>query len=148
MTGKQINADAHSPMELDQATKLKAIRLWPSLLAAADRLLDANENAAAIIVASTACEVVVARAMIQASGLPAKRPLSYSLFGKKMRRQYKAATADDIKRTSFWKGYERLVEDRNDAVHAGHEVDGDSARQDVDAAKAFVEHVATHNRLT
>ncbi len=85
--------------------------------------------------------------MIKAKGHPAKKPLSYSLNGKRMRKKYRKATGDDIESQPFWPGYEQLVEDRNKAVHAGHEVDRDSAQKGIDAAKAFVQHVAQHNGL-
>src|SRR6266446_4997154 len=60
--------------------RLTVQRLWPTLLATADRLLDADEHGVAVVVAQTACEVVVEKALAKT---PHKRPLTYSRRGEK-----------------------------------------------------------------
>ncbi len=73
MPNYSMKAEAGSYVAMGQDVKLTHVRLWPSLLSAAERLLDAGEHAAAIIVAQTACEVVVEKAMVKAKGPLANR---------------------------------------------------------------------------
>jgi hypothetical protein len=121
-------------------------RLWPTLLTTSERLLGAGEHGVAVIVAATACEVVVETAMAKASAAD-NYLFTYALKKKEHHEKYNRLTGDNINNQPFWNGYLQLVEDRNKAVHAGDQLDRESVQADIDAARRFVEHVAQHNGL-
>src|SRR5437899_1164799 len=127
-----MKAEAGNFVALGGKAKLTAVRSWPSLLAAAGRLLADNENAAAVIVAHTACEVVTERAMVTKA--PAHDELfTYALSTPNKLSKYKQATGDNgIDGEPFWAGYLQLIENRNKAAHEGHEVDRDVVQENID----------------
>ncbi len=140
---------------------LTVIRHWTKLLDAAERLYNTGEYGVAVVVAQTACEVIVERAMTQAFAAkkvpeledPMLRYLSsYSLDGDRNRKFYNALTGDDMGHNpggtiGFWQGYRKLVEHRNLTVHSGHDLPQADARADLNAAKQFVAHIEQHNKL-
>jgi hypothetical protein len=132
------------------------------LLEAAQRYVDQSEPdyRVALIVAQTACEVVIQRAVAKAfaaKGLSAEQVesamsiCSWSLIEGKPRALYKAITGDDTitdkSKSPFWKPYQESVELRNLAVHRGQIISEAEAKTGLDAARALVDHVATHNGL-
>lgn len=137
--------------------QLVVARQWTILLETAERLFDAGEHGVAVIVATTACEVVAERAVTKAfttkkvpelEGPVTEFLASYSLKNDKTRDLYNVLTGDDMGKTmKFWEGYTKLVKQRNEVAHEGKRVDKADARRDIDSAKLFVEHVVKHNGL-
>lgn len=135
---------------------LTAIHLWETLQSTMERLFNADEYGVAVIVAQTACEVVIEQAMQKAfatknvpelEGPVTDYLVSYSISGERNRKLYTALTGDKIAEQSFWSDYQKLVKMRNDSVHSGAVCDKQATRTALVAAKAFVEHVVKHNRL-
>ena len=129
---------------------------WETLLATAQRLFDADEHDVAVVVAATACEVVAERAMAKAFWdkkvpeleMPVLDLLSTcALYRDDIRKFYNSLTKDNIGEQPFFTGYKKLVVHRNKTVHEGKSMSPSDARADLDSAKAFVEHVAKHNKF-
>lgn len=130
---------------------------WPRLLETACHLNRDGHCGPAVVVAQSACEVVVARAMSKAykdKGVPdLEEPVGNYLYMKaltneNMRKLYGALTDDtNINQQGFWSDYTTMVKLRHEVAHAGKHVGPNAARTAIDAAKAFVEHVAQHNKL-
>jgi cytochrome c biogenesis protein ResB len=132
------------------------VRLYTHLLDSAERLFNADEHGVAVIVATTACEVVAERAITKAFATKNVPELegpvtaflqSYSIHGERSRGLYMALTGDEIVKEKFWEGYTKLVKHRQEVAHQGNRVDNADARKDLDSAKLFVEHVVKHNGL-
>jgi hypothetical protein len=131
-------------------------RQWNNLLDSARRFYDSGEYGVAVIVAATACEVVVERAMtgaFTAKGVAdLEEPvmelvMSCALSQPKNRNLYAALTGDAIHKKGFWQGYLALVQRRNRTVHTGEKIAQVDAQADLEAAEQFVGHVERRNRL-
>jgi hypothetical protein len=73
-----------------------------------------------------------------------------SLQSGKTMAMYKALTYDvriNDQSQTFWNPYTQLIAQRNQCVHKWAKCTKAAARRGLDAAKAFVEHVATHNTM-
>jgi hypothetical protein len=148
-------------MSLIASGWLTAIYRWTRLLETADSLFVAKEYGVAVVVAASACEVIVERAMSKAFQTKKVSELddavtdllvSYSLNGERNRKLYNVLTGDDLgvnpgSTTTFWEGYKTLVQHRNKSAHSGVDIPEPDARKDIDNAKLFVAHVEKHNRL-
>jgi hypothetical protein len=129
--------------------------LWETLRNYTERLFANGDFGVALIVAQTACEVVVERAMQKAFDAkkipeldgPIRRFKPYSLAQDRNRKLYTALTGDDIGQAPFWSSYQKFVELRNKSAHNGESPDKDTTRTALDAAKDFVEHVVKHNAM-
>ena len=132
------------------------IKHWTHLLESAHRLLDDAHWGAAVIVAQTACEVVIHRAVagrLNAIGQPAlaepilrfARP--FSPQNENVRKVYDLLATDDLGQRPFWTGYKGLVDQRNNAVHRGANIAEQDARTGVAAAQLLVTHIEQHNQL-
>jgi hypothetical protein len=129
------------------------------LLESADRFFDQAEFSAAIVVAQTACEVILQRAVQRVFASRGVTSLgdnvldmtgSFTLVDSTSRRFYKSVTGDDKisdRSSGFWPDYQAMVELRNKIVHQGIEAKSDQAKQCIEAAKKFVAHVAKVNGL-
>jgi DNA-directed RNA polymerase subunit RPC12/RpoP len=153
---------------------MTVIQHWERLLQTAEELYRAGYCAAelykpgyfgaALIVAQTACEVVVELAIDKA--LRTKKVpelvepidqfvLTYSVKNERLRRLYEALTNDMLAGDKtigqapqpFWSRYCDTVKDRNACVHSGVAISQAKARAGVDAANEFVNHVVQHNGL-
>lgn len=129
---------------------------WNNLLDSARRFYDSGEYGVAVIVAATACEVVVERAMSRAFTAKGVADLedsvmefvtSCALSQPRNRNLYVALTGDDIHKKGFWQGYIALVKRRNDTVHTGEKIVQVDALADLEAAELFVGHVERRNDL-
>ncbi len=131
---------------------------WTRLLETAERFHESREFGVAIVIAQTACEVVVERAIANACEekvIPEIKEficpsrMSCSLANPKTRKLYNVLTNDSIaeKDKKLWGAYECMVTQRHDSVHRGKKVTESESREGLDAAKKLVEHVASHNRL-
>jgi HEPN domain-containing protein len=114
------------------------------LLNRADELFEQGHNDLAVIVAQTACEVLVADAMRTlleghaSDGLfpwLIGRISSYSLVDDATRDLWNKLTQTEIQRQDWWSAYREHVRRRNGIVYAGERVDGDAARSSLDAAR-------------
>jgi hypothetical protein len=133
---------------------------WQRLLEVAEQFLANNEPTVAVVMAQSACEVILQRAVQQVFArkgvgdigeVVLTRVGSFTLKESDSRRFYKALTKDDDvtdnKKNGFWLDYQAMVELRNKIVHQGIRAQLDEAITSVEAAKKFVAHVAKHNAL-
>ena len=121
------------------------------LLNRADELFEQGHHDLAVIVAQTACEVLVADAMRTlleghaSDGLfpwLIGRISSYTLVDDATRNLWNKLTQTEIQSQDWWSAYREHVRRRNAIVHAGERVDGDAARSSLDAARelfAFID---------
>lgn len=121
------------------------------LLRRAEELFDQGHHDLAVIVAQTACEIVVADAMRTLLDSHASQELlpwlmsrmtSYSLRDDPTRKLWNQLTGTAIQQESWWSNYVGHVGRRNRIVHEGERVDTDAARSSLDAARelfAFIE---------
>ena len=121
------------------------------LLNRADELFEQGHYDLAVIVAQTACEVLVADAMRTlleghaSDGLfpwLIGRISSYTLVDDATRNLWNKLTQTEIQSQDWWNAYREHVRRRNGIVHAGERVDGDAARSSLDAARelfAFID---------
>lgn len=147
--------------------KVTVTQHWSRLLEIADELLQAKEFGTAVIIAQTACEVVMTRALRELAKaapppstpptkkakpkrskgkpwIPPTSPANYSV-----RKEYeRLAGSDKLEQLPFWNAYLHMVAERDEAVHQGAKVSESDARAGVDAAQKLVNHIAQHNRLT
>jgi hypothetical protein len=125
---------------------LRGLQSPKRLLATAERLTDSGENEVAVIVAVTACEVVVESVMHEAFPVDetADYIRSYSLTGRKRLKQYKQLTNDNIELAPFWPDYLWAAKCRHECVHRGFVIDPVSVRRAINVANVFVEHVSKH----
>jgi hypothetical protein len=136
---------------------LTVTRHWAHLFETVEQLYSAGHYGAAVIVAQTACEVVMARAMTLAATAKQQpgnqdrrghhRLQSYSADNRRVRQLYNALTDDDIAAQPFWQAYGKMLDLRHDAVHAGASVPQEAARTGIEAAKLLISHVERHNNL-
>lgn len=136
-------------------------QLHTKLLDLAERLFqagreDRDQYGLAVIVAATACEVAVDRALaksFKSKGVPELDDPIGRLIGtnalvrEQNRKLYETLTGDQIGQEAFWADYRTLVENRNRIAHKGTRISDTDARKDIENAKLFVEHVVKHNRL-
>ncbi|GAA4458927.1 hypothetical protein GCM10023156_37800 [Novipirellula rosea] len=127
------------------------------LVETAETLFADGHYGPAIVIAQAACEVIVDHAMSKAYADKAVPELeaavnallnAKSLQNKNVLRLYQTLTSDfDICQQAFWKGYTDMVKLRHRVAHAGANVQEPEARRSIDAATAFVDHVARHNSI-
>jgi hypothetical protein len=88
--------------------------------------MDRGELAVALILASTACEVLAQHVILEffdrrdASDVGAavvKLLASYSLANDRVRGIYDALTNDDLTRREFWPSFKELARLRNEVIH-------------------------------
>jgi hypothetical protein len=136
--------------------ELIVVRLYTKLLGYSEQLFVSGEHSVAVIVAATACEVVIDRAFAMAFQKKGVSELdepigkligTNALVREQNRKLYEALTGDQIGQASFWAGYRTLVEHRNAVAHNGKPMTAVDARKDIDSATQFVEHVVKHNGL-
>lgn len=128
---------------------------WRALLATAERLYTDKHYGAAVIVAASACEVIVESAMskgFKAKNVPElEEPVtdflfSCSLVSGKSQKLYNVLTGDTFNEKSpHWDGYKKLFTHRNQAAHAGVAISPADVQADIESARQFVEHVERHN---
>jgi HEPN domain-containing protein len=113
------------------------------LLNRADQLFEQGHYDLAVIVAQTACEVLVADAMrtlVEGHALDDLSPWligrfsSYTLVDDATRNLWNKLTETQIQNRDWWSAYREHVRRRNGIVHAGDRVDADAARSSLDAA--------------
>jgi hypothetical protein len=128
-----------------------------ALVKEARKLLDSAEpvhHGLAVVLAHTACEVAVQRALSKAfakRGVPdwekpvLKQLNGYNLSNERNRNFYKALTGDNIgeKATAagWWDDFAKSAERRNAVAHKGAKVTKADATASVDVAEKFVAHV-------
>lgn len=143
-------------MIVSDSFEATVIRHWTKLLETAERLYNGGETSVAVIVAQTACEVVLERAVtkgFKAKGVPelddavTRMLSSYSPRNRNTRRLYNTLTGDNLGSHGFWQAYTAMVAHRHDAVHRGQTISQTDARNGLDAARQLVEHVEQHNGL-
>jgi hypothetical protein len=94
----------------------------------------------AVIVAQTACEILVEQTIAsRVKGLNPQQ--TFNLHNKKTRKLYKSATADDIEKVHFWPQYGPHAIRRHEAVHRGRRVGPAEAQESLAVATQFVDHV-------
>jgi predicted RNA-binding Zn-ribbon protein involved in translation (DUF1610 family) len=157
-TGRIHYISAECKITLSATASITEVPHWTNLLATANALFDSKFYGSAIIVAQTACEVVMARAITNAlisRGVGyLDKPISelvssYSPNNENTRRLYNSLTGDNVAGLGYWKDYKLMVERRHDCVHEGahRQISEQDARQGIDAATRLIEHIAGHNGL-
>lgn len=151
-----------SHLGIATSAQLQVVRHWVRLLETADELIQANHHEVSIVVAHTACEVIVQRAVSMAfknrNIEDLESPIdgfvtSYSLNNERVRRFYSALTGDDqIVNQSFWEQFRKSVKRRNDIVHRGLLSNSSipveqQARESLASCSAFVSYIEAHNSL-
>jgi hypothetical protein len=121
------------------------------LLDRGDELFAQKHYDLAVIVAQTACEVLVADAMRSLLEGQASEDLlgwlmsgvsSYTLIDDSTRKLWNKLTDTEIQTEGWWENYREHVKRRNKIVHAGERVDADAARSSLAAARelfSFIE---------
>jgi hypothetical protein len=149
--GRSIGTGAGKVIEAGEALNVE-IADYPILLLneAADLLTRQRQWGLAVIVAHTACEVLVER-VISAAFI--KKNIVYlesllkppskgnSLADDRNRRVYTAVTDDKIQDAPFWSRFKASAALRNRIVHAGKKPAESDAVEAVNAAAEFIEHV-------
>lgn len=120
------------------------------LLDRANDLVAQGHHDLAVIVAQTACEVLVADAMRAVARGHASDELypwllqrvgSYTLIDNQTRKLWNALSATSIQQEPWWSEYREHVRRRNQIVHEGQRVDVEAARASLAAARALFEYV-------
>ena len=120
------------------------------LIDRARELVDRGQHELGVILAQTACEVLVAdalRSLIHPHLSDQLRPWllgrvkSFTLLDDPTRRLWNDLTGRVIQDQPFWAGYKAHVERRHGVVHAGDRVDAAAARSSLDAAVALFNYV-------
>jgi hypothetical protein len=129
-----------------------------TLFASAKTLLDDGQHALAVIVAQTACEVYMARAIRDLLRRHIRRPAlrwwvpgvvsSYSMRSDSRTQElWEALTATKIQQQKeWWDDYCEHVRRRNRVVHEGAHVPPAEAKKSVDSAGAFISFVRDASR--
>lgn len=152
-------------LKLSGHAQVHVVRHWDHILEKVESLYKDGHYGAAVIVAQTACEVVMARAMTKAPATGAaprnaartkaapkkaakvKSYRSYSPSAAGVRMRYDTLTGDTLDQHPFWQAYSDMAEHRHAAIHAGVDVPQQHARKDIDAAKQLINHIVQHNGL-
>jgi len=127
---------------------LTILRHWTSLLQIAESLYAAGYFGVALILAQSACEIVMTRAVAAASkklGRKAKSD-SYSPNRGDHRKTYRQLTGDDLEQQPFFTDYCQMASRRNKCVHEGEykRITQTESRDGLDAAKQLIDHVEAH----
>jgi hypothetical protein len=121
------------------------------LLEVAKRLITQGDFGIAIVVAHTACEIAVERALSQQ--LQSRKIdemleeaiegflSGYALTDNRARKLYAALTGDNIQQTTFWQRYEQSVGRRNRVVHRGATMEKTEAEASLQVVAEFVTHM-------
>lgn len=163
---RDLRLEAHLPPHQPPYSNLQPP--WPGrqpqfrhevLLERAQLLLDSGEWALAVVVAQTACEVLIAQILsdrLQVIGdrlgefqLPPLRTSlighvkTYSLNDDRTRQLWDDLMEDTITQVGAWRDYKDHVARRHGVVHQGVEVSHAEAAASLAAARAMIEHVQT-----
>lgn len=120
------------------------------LLDRARELMQRDEHELAVILAQTACEVLIAdalRSLLHPHVSDEMRPWlvgqvrSYTLRDDSTRDLWNRLTRSAIHEQDFWAAYKAHVERRNQIVHSGDRVDADAAQLSLDAATRLFAYV-------
>ncbi len=120
------------------------------LLDRAQELEDRGEHELAVILAQTACEVLVAdalRSLLHAHVSDELRPWllarvkSFALIDDATRELWNRITGSVIQDQAFWAPYKAHVKRRHRIVHDGDRVDSDGAQSSLEAAAAMFDYV-------
>jgi len=120
------------------------------LLMEADRLRQLTEWKLAIVVAQTACELVIELAistLLTRRGIPElEQPIdsllpSYNPDNKNVRKLYEALSGDKVTGKPFWTEVTTLARLRHKVVHKGAAVTEQQAADAIAAATSLVSHV-------
>jgi hypothetical protein len=123
---------------------------YRQVLEAAERYANDGENAVAVIVAQTACELVTEIAFesffrlhgMSESDKKALRPRPYNLDNGKVRALYVLLSKDKIHRNkSFWPGFTKQAKLRHRIVHNGEPATAKDAKDSIQATTKLIEHV-------
>jgi hypothetical protein len=130
---------------------------YPSLLLnEAEDLIEQGRHGIAIVVAHMACAIAVQRSLSAAFARkhigeleePVSKSLSgYNLDNDRLREFYTALTGDAIAVEPFWTDFTQSAHRCNRIVHEGIAATLPAARESLEAARAFVEHVSRHTGL-
>lgn len=120
------------------------------LLGRARELLASGENELAVVVAQTACELVVAdalRSLLVAHVSDELRPWAvarvkaFTLIDDATRELWARVVGSRIQDEAFWAGYRQHVARRNDVVHAGGRVEPGAAEASLTVAESLFDYV-------
>jgi HEPN domain-containing protein len=120
------------------------------LLSRAHELMERNEYDLTVIVAQTACEVLVAdalRSLLHPHVSDQVRPwllgrvTSFTLMDDPTRALWNQVTGSTVQDQSFWEPYKTHVKRRHAIVHSGERVDTGAAQSSLDAAVALFDYV-------
>jgi hypothetical protein len=127
-------------------------RLHDDLLDEATSLRQSGQARASVVIAMTAVEVCLARALracFEDRGLPPEAadaviPKPSTLADKLTRRLWTALTGDKLgKSVTWWVGYDRSAQRRNRVVHAGEDASADDADIAIASARQATDHIVT-----
>jgi hypothetical protein len=124
---------------------------YRQLLDSAARFRQEGEYAVTVIVAQTACELVVEEAfdlLLDKHGLTQRdreqlRPRSYDLGNTRVKALYALLTKDRIESQTFWSDFKEHSTRRNGIVHKGKQATKQEAKASLQAVTALVTHVET-----
>ncbi|QDU46591.1 hypothetical protein Mal52_51130 [Symmachiella dynata] len=129
-------------------------RHWTRLLETSKALIELEHFAPAVIVAHTACEVIVQRAASKAFQERKIADLErefdavcrwQSLLEKEHCKLFKKLTGDEkLTEQKFWKKqptYKSSVERRNKVVHAGKDATKDEAEETLQICESFISYI-------
>jgi hypothetical protein len=120
------------------------------LLARARELHGTGDHDLAVIIAQTACEVLVADAMRPIIASHASEDLragvlarvtSYTLVDDPTRRLWNRLTATEIQKEPWWEGYKSHVKRRNRIAHRGDRIDSSAAQLSIEAAQSLFDFI-------
>ncbi len=124
---------------------------YQQLMAAAERLIEQNELAPAVITAFTACEVLTEQLfdeLWRSRGLPQlARPIgmalrSNNLADDRVRTVYNALSQDRIENQLFWPSFKEFAKLRNGLVHGNERnVPLQRVRDAIEAAKSVQDYI-------
>ncbi|HUY93560.1 MAG TPA: hypothetical protein VMV10_32835 [Pirellulales bacterium] len=141
---------------------LGVTRHWTYLLASAEKLYQAQHYGAAAVVAQSACEVVMSRAIAASLKQHKIQDLvgdfigesfaysGYSPINEKVPKLYRKLAGDTIgdgEKPDYWSRLNALAKLRNNCAHSGIDCTREQAEAGIEAAKQFVGHIEEHNNL-
>lgn len=150
--GRELKESAANVLDLSGSATGTKVWPWIRLLKSAEELLDVGFPAAAVVVAVTACETIVARAItlgFQRKKVPELEATfdqfinNYNLANDRVRMLYTALTSDSAIHDDqpLWEKFKKAVSCRNDVVHKGIHVEQEDAKQHIEVVERVVRHV-------
>jgi hypothetical protein len=121
-----------------------------TLLERAYDLIQRGDHDLGVVIAQTACEVLIAQVLnerLEARELGTLRVHitstipAYSLNDDRTRKLWDELTGDEINQVSAWRKYKAHIVRRNGIVHRGSVTDEDEAQESLQAVQAVIEHV-------